>query len=228
MVDSLISKTERKNYLYVEGADDRNVFIHLLIYHGIITPDLSKRGRFKERDEFFDIKDCVGFHNLLKTFKVEFKGDIADNRYGIVVDADTDIADNWDQLLRILVDNGYSNLPSAPNDEGTVLKQDGLPIVGIWLMPNNKLLGAIEEFVSFLGPQNDELWPIAESAVLQAISVKCNFHSNYLMKAHLHTWLAWQEEPGTPMGQAITKRYVDADAPHALQVIEWFREVFEI
>ncbi len=79
-----------------------------------------------------------------------------------------------------------------------------------------------------MGPKDDELWTIAESALKQATSVKCNFRSSYTMKAHLHTWLAWQEEPGTPMGQAITKKYVDAYAPHALQCITWFRKVFEL
>ena len=46
------------------------------------------------------------------------------------------------------------------------------------------------------------------------------------MKAHVHTWLAWQKEPGKPMGQAITKRYLDANAPHAQQLIVWIRKLF--
>ncbi len=28
-------------------------------------------------------------------------------------------------------------------------------------------------------------------------------------------------------GQAITKKYLNANAPHALQLISWFRNVFE-
>lgn len=47
-------------------------------------------------------------------------------------------------------------------------------------------------------------------------------------KAYLHTWLAWQEEPGKPMGQAITKKYVDAQAPHAQLLISWLRQLFEL
>jgi hypothetical protein len=223
----LLSKTKRKNYLFVEGADDREVFIHLLNHHGITSRDLSQRGRFKERDESFEIKNCDGFPKLLEDFRVVLKGEIENNRYGIVFDADTNVKDNWGKLSKILVNRGYDAIPSIPNDDGVIVKQEGLPIVGIWLMPNNKLPGAIEEFVSFLGPQEDELWPIAQSAVQQAISTKCNFHASYVMKAHLHTWLSWQEEPGTPMGHAITKKYLNANAPHALQLITWFRNVFE-
>ena len=227
MKKGLLSKTKRKNYLFVEGADDRNVFIHLLNNHRITSPDPSQRDRFIENDEFFEIKNCDGFPNLLKAFRVVLKGEVYNNRYGIVVDADTDIEASWKSLSNILVDRGYDAVPSIPNDDGVIVKQDELPIVGIWLMPNNKLPGAIEEFVSFLGPQDDELWPIAQSAVQQAISIKCNFRSSHVMKAHLHTWLSWQEEPGTPMGHAITKKYINANAPDALQLITWFRNVFE-
>jgi hypothetical protein len=48
------------------------------------------------------------------------------------------------------------------------------------------------------------------------------------MKANIHTWLAWQEEPGKPMGQAITKRYLDAAAPHAQQLMDWLCKLFDI
>jgi len=40
------------------------------------------------------------------------------------------------------------------------------------------------------------------------------FVESYATKALIHTWLAWQDDPGTPLGQAITKRYFDADGPH--------------
>ncbi len=228
MNKGLLSKTKRKNYLFVEGANDREVFIHLLNYHRITSPDLSRRGRLLENDEFFEIKNCDGIRNLLSALRIELKGEVDNHRYGIVVDADTDIAASWTSLFKILVDSGYDTVPAIPGDDGVIVKQDGLPTIGLWLMPNNKLPGAIEDFVSFLGPQDDELWPIAQSAVQQAMSIKCNFRSSYVMKARLHTWLSWQEEPGTPMGHAITKEYMSANAKHALNLIKLFRNVFEL
>jgi hypothetical protein len=54
------------------------------------------------------------------------------------------------------------------------------------------------------------------------------FRLEHRSKACVHTWLAWQEEPGTPMGQAITARYLDADALHAQQLMRWFRKVFDL
>ena len=47
------------------------------------------------------------------------------------------------------------------------------------------------------------------------------------MKAVLHTWLAWQEEPGLPYGTAIRARYFRHDSPVAECFVKWFRRVFE-
>lgn len=69
MTDNLLSKAKWRNYLYVEGSDDKNVFIHLLNYHQIITPDRDQRGYFKDRDDQFEIKDYDGIYNLLKALK---------------------------------------------------------------------------------------------------------------------------------------------------------------
>ncbi|MFH1466552.1 MAG: DUF3226 domain-containing protein [Pseudomonadota bacterium] len=45
-------------------------------------------------------------------------------------------------------------------------------------------------------------------------------------KAVLHTWLAWQEEPGTPMGLALTRRYLDPCHPRAVAFAAWLRRLF--
>ena len=45
-------------------------------------------------------------------------------------------------------------------------------------------------------------------------------------KARIHTFLAWQEDPGTPMGLAITKKYLQADSDSCLPFIEWLNNLF--
>jgi hypothetical protein len=48
-----------------------------------------------------------------------------------------------------------------------------------------------------------------------------------LKKAHVHTWLAWQEEPGTPMGLAITKKYLkNVHSEPCLRFISWIRRLY--
>jgi hypothetical protein len=226
MTDDVLSRGKRRNHLWVEGRDDEVVMYSLLNVHGITSS--VRRERLTAVDEFFKVKEHDGISNLLKALNVELKGDVVDNRYGIVVDADADIAIIWSKLQSILDEAGYDDIPLSPVEEGTILERDGLPRLGIWIMPDNKIPGMMEDFISFLGPQDDELWPLAVNVVEKVMEKKCNFPSSYKSKAYLHTWLAWQETPGRPMGQAITLKYVNATTEHARLLITWFRKLFEL
>lgn len=95
-------------------------------------------------------------------------------------------------------------------------------------MPDNTIPGMLEHFVGFLVPSNDKLWKVAEDILEDVITLDPRFPKQHKMKAQIHTWLAWQEEPGKPLGQSITKRYFDPSAPHAQQFINWLRELFII
>ena len=122
--------------------------------------------------------------------------------------------------------SGYE-LPEQPDENGTIIHQPGMPVVGIWIMPDNSLPGMLEDFIAFLVPDGDPLWNRASDCLQQIPPEERRFTDNHQNKAHLHTWLAWQKDPGTPMGLAITKSYLDADAPNAQRLIAWLRRLFE-
>ena len=216
-----------QNYLLlVEGKNDQHVIWSLLEHHGV--------------PETFEVKSIDGIERLLDTFENRFARlldnleveltRIVEGKVGVVVDADADLAARWQSTRDTLMRSGYSSIPKAPTPGGTIIQQPGKPAVGIWIMPDNKIPGMLEDFVSFLRPQNDPLWPITEEAVqkVKGIEEKYRFRDVYESKARIHTWLAWQKEPGKPMGQAITVRYLDADAPHAQELIAWIRRLFEL
>jgi hypothetical protein len=46
-------------------------------------------------------------------------------------------------------------------------------------------------------------------------------------KAVIHTWLAWQEEPGRPLGTAITARYLDPHVPEVDVLVAWLNRLYE-
>lgn len=46
-------------------------------------------------------------------------------------------------------------------------------------------------------------------------------------KANLHTWLAWQDEPGYPPGTALTRQLLDPHKETAAPFVKWFRNLFE-
>ncbi len=228
MNNALIREDKFRNLLLVEGSDDLHVCIHLLKSHQIKILEKDKAERFKTFEKGkIEIVPKDGIDNLLQTLDVELlRSDL--KCLGILVDADEDLTSRWQSLRNILVGSGYSTIPTTPNPSGTVIDENDKPTVGIWVMPDNQLPGILENFCSFLVPANDTLWITAKNTLQQVIQQERRFPEQHTIKAHLHTWLAWQEEPGKPIGQAITKRFLDPKAPHAQQFIQWIRQLFEI
>jgi len=113
-----------------------------------------------------------------------------------------------------------------------LVRQDGMrTVVGVWVMPNNALPGALEDFLRFLVPTGDPFWEHAESSVAclpksEAVETKWRNAENWRSKARIHTYLAWQKNPGTPLGQAITARYLTADASEVAPLVTWLRRLF--
>ena len=85
----------------------------------------------------------------------------------------------------------------------------------------------LEDFIKFLIPQDDELLPIAEDVLTNNIEAKGlnRYKELHRPKALIHTWLAWQEEPGSPMGQAITKKYLQ-DTETCQLFVSWLKKIF--
>jgi len=52
------------------------------------------------------------------------------------------------------------------------------------------------------------------------------FHESAESKAVIHTWLAWQEKPGRPLGTAITARYLDPNVPQVDVLVSWLKKLF--
>jgi len=90
-------------------------------------------------------------------------------------------------------------------------------------MPDNLHSGKLEDFVSSLIPANDSLFPRAKAAVDGIPKNERRFSDPDLIKAQLHTWLAWQEEPGRHMGTAITAKSLGVDGPVADAFADWLR-----
>jgi hypothetical protein len=143
------------------------------------------------------------------------------------VDADVDLQARWQPLRGILHQTGYE-LPQLPIASGMILSPNDLPRVGIWIMPDNQLPGMLEDFAARLVAPSDSLWRRAELTVDAIPAEKRRFPAERIAKAKLHTFLAWQEEPGKPIGLAITAKYLDPNAIQAQQFIDWLRTLFMI
>jgi uncharacterized protein DUF3226 len=211
MKNQLRQASKPVNCLLVEGSHDKHVLWSLLEHYEI--------------PEVFRVEAKEGIDILLNTLDMELERSGL-TRLGIVVDTDSDVQSRWEALRHRLIQCGYQTVPLQPSTNGTIILEEDLPVVGIWLMPENTLPGMLEDFLHLLVPDGDKLWLLAEEVVLQVEAQECRFRPTYRSKVKMHTWLAWQEEPGKPFGQAITARYLDADAPYAQKLVTWLRNLF--
>ncbi|ADG07563.1 DUF3226 domain-containing protein [Kyrpidia tusciae] len=198
--------------LLVEGKDDLHVVASLCNIHSV--------------PKTFEVKDTEGIERLLDDFRVLIKKPSNKERLGIIVDADLDIEARWQSIRNMLLQAGYGSVPLQPEPSGTVIADPEGPVVGIWIMPNNSTSGILEDFVSFLVPPNDPLWSRAEECIGNLPTCSARFDEKDRSKARLHTWLAWQKEPGKPVGTAITMRYLDAGVPAVQELVIWLNRVF--
>lgn len=197
--------------LLVEGVNDKHVVIHLLLHHAVNA---------------VDVQECGGYAELEKRVQAELVGSNT-KRIGVVADADEYPDRRWESLRHLLDTKGYADLPTDLPEEGLQANGGNKPL-GVWLMPNNKSIGCLEHFVEALIPDGDNQWVRAQDAVCQIPRGERRFKPQFEPKAKVHTWLAWQEEPGTPMGAAITKRYLDPSQPTAQAFVDWVKRLLAV
>jgi hypothetical protein len=204
------------NILFVEGTDDLHVIKNLC--------------KLSNVPETFIVKDCRGVKDVIEQFAVELKR--TSGSVGVIIDADVDVMAQWQSVCRILRESGkYSNIPPAPPEAGLILPSDeeGDITAGVWIMPNNKDTGMLENFVSSLIPPDDKLKPEADR-ILTEIETKHiqQYKPVHKPKAFIHTWLAWQENPGTPMGIALTKKYLSTENEVGNAFLRWLIALFRL
>lgn len=203
--------------LLVEGENDLYVCAHLCERHGIPEFRIEIPGA------------SGGIEELLRDIPVRLQQRTL-RTLGVIVDADRDLLRQW-QRLRTPLASLPLTLPIAPLAEGWVVDTRG-PVgplrIGIWIMPNNTDPGILEDFAATLIPNDDPLLPHAESAIAAIEAAGLNrYQIHHRPKALIHTWLAWQENPGNRMGTAIKSGHLRHDSPTALAFVAWLRRLFE-
>lgn len=172
-----------------------------------------------------------GYGNAITAFR-EALDNPEMNRIGIVVDADeAGAAHRWETLKNILHEQFPDSDLSTYNLTANGIVIEVLPTltVGIWVMPDNESKGYLEHFVAKLAPIEDKLWLHAYDTIEELSKANyCKFSSIRKQKALVHTWLAWQKEPGKRIGTSIQAGYFDAKSPAADAFVDWIGRVFEL
>ena len=202
-----------RKILLVEGRDDEHVLKHICGNRGI--PHLD------------EVVPHDGDKDLLESIPTRLRFAEEGDVVGVIIDADTDLGARWQAIRDRLVKAGYRDVPSEPDPNGTIFEPSSgslLPKTGVWIMPDNRTPGILEDFLRFLVPQPSAVLDHAIASV-DSLPEK-RFKDKDRPKAVIHTWLAWQKKPGRPYGTAITARFLDPGVPQADALASWLRRLF--
>lgn len=205
-------KYEGKRVLLVEGVNDCHVVMALCQVSGV--PDN------------FGIYQCGGYVEVLKRLNALILQADGPEIIGVVVDADSpDVRERWRQIKEKPELKAYP-FPNLPTPDGIVIPaQDGRPRLGTWLMPDNRNAGMLEDFlIELVSSKGIEA---AKNCITNAQSKNLtSFKEAHLSKAVIHTYLAWQDEPGKPLGQAVTAQVLQPNTQTAKAFIDWLKRLF--
>ena len=210
---------DERSILRVEGRDDKFVIENLLRRHDVDFGHVEIKPT--EEGEVSGGKDRL--LQGMRTAVITSTG----RAVGFVLDADSEPEHRW-QAVRQRLDDIDVVLPEEIPNGGFVGDTLAYQVrVGVWLMPDNRRSGALEEFLTDLVADEDrKLLLLARAATRGAVCLGAGIGKAGRRKAVLHTWLAWQRRPGLPYGTAITARYLGHDSPAALGFVDWFQRLF--
>jgi hypothetical protein len=211
-------KPPPRNRLLVEGLSEQRVIPELIEGAGIPWGEKA--------DPIVMISPYEGVDDLLAPSEIVTQSKSSGlAALGVIVDADLDPVARWAQLRARV--KGRFDLPEQPPASGLVVaNRDGLRF-GAWLMPDNISRGMLETFLCMLRPTDKPgLLEHSERAAAEAKRLGAPFKDTHADKAHIHSWLAWQDPPGLQLHQAVLTKVLDPTCQEAASFVRWFKELF--
>lgn len=209
-----VCKQDTDKVLLVEGNNDCHVVMALCKAHDV--------------PEVFGIYQCGSDDKVLKRLNALILRSDPPQVIGVILDADKpSLAGRWQSIQDKLKNNNHSYaLPNSPNTDGTIIEEiEGKPRLGFWLMPNNQVSGMLEDFCAELAEPESLAFAreCVEDAQRRDITTFKEVHHS---KAVIHTYLAWHDEPGYPLGQAITSQALRPQTDIAVKFTNWLIRLF--
>ena len=214
--------------LLVEGNDDQDFFKTYCEKSGLKSIDVFPPKKL-------DTSSGDGWGNLINNLPILLNqikaGDIGS--LGIIIDADYSPDDNggFEKRYKLITEKlkkfGYI-VPKKPNYQkgDTFSHNDGLPSVGLWVMPNHKDDGMFESFIASMISSADQIKLLAhaDSAINNLPNTLFN-KKLHLIKAQIFTWRAWQKRPGLPLNSALNDEVLDRKQSTVFEA--WLKNTFK-
>jgi hypothetical protein len=218
--------------LLVEGQDDQHVMWNLFEFRGIsktfeVECPKSEGGMNGETRRN---KEDGGDRALLDSIPARLLEAELDC-LAVVLDAnDTGPKARWQSIRSRLLNAGYSDIPEEHAEGGTVFRLSLRPRTprsvrfAAWIMPDNRSNGMLEDFVTGLIRDDDDMLPFVDQFLNSIPAVQRRYVPAHQPKARVHSWLAVSERPGRPMGQAIkADKHLDANHASVQPFLNWIQ-----
>ncbi len=207
--------------LLVEGKQDTRVIPELIEANGVNWGTRKK--------PIVYIRDYEGYSDLVDPDVIATELQASElSALGIIVDADDNPSQRW-QSIRNACLKSIPDLPETLSENGLIhITSQGIKF-GIWIMPDNKLQGMLETFLTYIIPtEHETLWQFVQEVTKEAKNKGSTFKTNHLDKANIYTWLAWQNPPGRQLHQAIMERILNPNHPNSQSFVTWFKTLYDL
>ena len=210
--------------LLVEGDADRSFLEEICKTLGL---DASVKVALpKDSGRFHNGKE--GVFNILPIWLNQL-GDATVTRLAVIVDADSEDDGGGynraiDRVTEIVKPYGFT---LASNPVGGILFQHdyGLADFGLWVMPNNRDEGMLEDWIkSCVHSNENKLFTHAQEVVDTLPLTK--FKPIHISKAEVATWLAWQKKPGHGLYLAVEDQLIDMNSELFLELKVWLTHIY--
>lgn len=214
--------------LLVEGNDDQDFFRTYCELISIASVEVTP-------PKTLNASTGDGWSNLVKNLPILLNqikaGDV--DKLGIVLDADYPPNNNgsFSKRYQLVTDEltkfGYS-IPRKPNNNiGEIFNHpDGLPSIGLWIMPDHKSDGMLEGFVESMISDAAQVGLLQHATQSIASLPSTLFNKSlHLTKAKIFTWRAWQKRPGLSLSKALQDGILDRSKSTHFE--NWLKKVFK-
>ena len=216
----MVSHRVHPRKLLVEGETDKRVIPYLMEANGV---------DWDRGNEPVWIASYGSTEELLRSEVIEGEwGASGLEVLGIMVDANGNAPRRWQQFQTCCREQ-FPKLPCQIPEEGFALTHDSGRRLGMWIMPDNRFSGMLEDFLVRLIPsKSGNLYEFAKNCTAEAAKKGAPFKTPHKTKAEIHTWLAWQDAPGKQLHQALHHRVLSPTNSESKAFVSWFRQLFGV